>query len=80
MENKKNTIHIGQCIKQRVEAQGVTTVWLAVKFGCHRTNLYKIYEKPTIDTGVLLRISRILGYNFFKLYENEYGDVAGTST
>lgn len=68
----KQSLHIGHCIKARLEKDGRTTVWLAQQLGCHRTNLYKIYEKQTIDTGILLRISKILGYNFFKLYDRYY--------
>lgn len=64
-------IHIGQQIHKQVDEQGLTTVWLANKLGCHRTNLYKIYDKPTIDTGLLLRISRILNYDFFSLYSEK---------
>lgn len=64
-------IHIGQCIREKVDEQGKTTVWLARELGCHRTNLYKIYDKRTIDTGILLRISRILDYDFFQLYSKE---------
>lgn len=64
-------IHIGQAIKNKVEEQGKTTVWLAQELGCHRTNLYKIYEKRTIDTGILLHISEILGFVFFQLYSEE---------
>ena len=64
-------IHIGQCIRQQVKEQGKTSVWLARELGCHRTNLYKIYDKRSIDTSVLLRISRILNYDFFSLYSAE---------
>ena len=71
MDKVKEPLHIGRCIKQHLDAMDMTTVWLAQQLGCHRTNLYKIYEKPTIDTGVLLRISKIMKYNFFKLYEQE---------
>ena len=65
-------IHIGKCIKEQVESEGLTTVWLADQLGYHRTNLYKIYEMQTIDTGVLFRISKILKYDFFKLYTVEF--------
>lgn len=66
-----NGIHIGKCIRKQVEEQGKTSVWLAQELGCHRTNLYKIYDKRTIDTGILLRISRILEFDFFSLYSHE---------
>lgn len=72
-----NQIHIGNCIKEQLSKKGKTTVWLAKQLGCHRTNLYNIYEKSTIDTGVLMRISRILDFNFFLLYSDilEYDDM-----
>lgn len=69
--DKTKRIHIGQSIKTQLEEQGQTTVWLARQLGCHRTNLYKIYEKQTIDTGILLHISKIMNYDFFKLYSAE---------
>lgn len=64
-------IHIGNCIRKKLEEQGKTTVWLARELGCHRTNIYKIYDKMTIDTGVLLHICKILDYDFFSLYSEE---------
>ena len=67
----KAMIHIGQQIRKEVEERGKTSVWLARELGCHRTNVYKIYDKPTIDTGVLLRISRILHVDFFEYYSAE---------
>lgn len=42
--------------------------WFARQLGCSRTNVYKIFGKENIDTGLLLRISRIMGYNFFQHY------------
>ena len=68
-------IHIGQCIRRKLEEQGRTTVWLARELGCHRTNIYKIYDKMTIDTGVLLHISKILDFDFFQLYSNDMESV-----
>lgn len=48
--------------------QGRTTVWLARQLGCARTYVYKIYERPSIDTSLLLRISKILEHDFFGDY------------
>ena len=36
--------------------------------------LYKIFEKPSIDTSLLLRISSILNYDFFKYYTDSLKD------
>ena len=67
-----STLVIGERIKQELKRQGKTSVWLAKQLGCHRTNIYKVYAKSSIDTGMLLHISKILGYNFFKLLSDEY--------
>lgn len=56
---------IGQLIKEEVERQGL----LAKKFGemicCERANVYKIYERSSLDTAQLGLISRVLNHNFF---------------
>lgn len=56
---------IGQLIKEEVERQGLS----AKKFGemicCERANVYKIYERSSLDTAQLGLISRALKHNFF---------------
>ena len=64
-------MHIGKLIKEQVEIQGRTVVWLAERLSCSRTNIYKIFEKSSIDTSLLMRISIVLRYNFFKAYIDE---------
>lgn len=64
-------MHIGRLIRQKVEERHKTVVWLACELSCHRSNVYKIYEKSSIDTDVLLRLCRILDYDFFSLYSEE---------
>ena len=57
--------HIGQVIKQELERQERTVVWLARKLSCDRSNIYRIFQKESIDTNLLVRISVILQYDFF---------------
>ena len=64
-------MHIGQLIKQELEAQGRTVVWFARNMSYSRTDIYKIFERASIDTDVLLRISALLEVDFFKVY-SEY--------
>lgn len=64
-------IHIGEEIRKVVFDKRVTVVWLAQQLGCSRTNVYKIYEKSSIDTNTMLRLSKILKYDFFALYKEE---------
>lgn len=64
-------MHIGKLIREQVDKQGKSAVWLANQLSCSRTNIYKIYDRPSIDTGLLLRISLILDYNFFAPYSEK---------
>lgn len=60
--------HIGHLIHQEVERQGLTVVSLARMLSCSRTNIYKIFDRQSIDTDQLLRISSLLHTDFFRFY------------
>ena len=64
-------IHIGQLIKQVLQSQGRTVAWLTRELNCSRSNVYKIFEKPTLDTAILLQVSKLLKVDFFRYYTNE---------
>ena len=63
-------IHIGQLIRQRLDENGHSVVWLARQLTCSRTNVYKIFEKSHLDTEMLARISVVLNYDFFSIISN----------
>lgn len=67
-------LHIGQLIRQKMEERGMTVASLSRKYGCSRVNMYKIFDKPTIDTGMLLRFSLLLNFDFFQYYRQELSD------
>lgn len=64
-------IHIGKQIKLKMEEYQKTVVWLAEQLSCSRTNVYKIFDKYSVDTEMLARISNILDFDFFSLYSKE---------
>lgn len=64
-------IDIGPIIKQKLKERKKTIVWLAENLSCSRTNVYKIFNKRSVDTADLLRISDILDFDFFELYSKE---------
>lgn len=64
------TIHIGALIKQVMTDQGRSPSWLAKQLGCERANIYDIYKRQYIDTDLLLRISRLLSFDFFSVYSD----------
>lgn len=63
---------IGQLIKQKLHEQERSVTWFARKLHYERTNVYKLFQRESIDTLLLLRISHILHYNFFRHYVEEY--------
>lgn len=64
-------IHIGKQIRLKMEECKKTVVWLAEQLSCSRTNVYKIFDKYSIDTEMLARISTILDFDFFSLYSKD---------
>lgn len=64
-------IHIGQIIEKEIHRQERSITWFAKKLYCDRTNIYSIFKRKSIDTDLLLRISKILKYDFFKEYSSE---------
>lgn len=65
-------IHVGQEIRNRLDEKGHTVVWLAEALACSRTNVYKIFEKPHMDTDMLARISTILEFDFFRYCQSSF--------
>lgn len=63
--------HIGHLIKAELRKQGRTITWLASQLGYSRQNVYKLFERRWIYTDLLLKISDIMGHDFFKCY-SEY--------
>lgn len=63
-----NCLHIGREVRRVLEERNRTTAWLAREIGCARAAVYRIYERPSIDTLLLCQIARALQYDFFQLY------------
>lgn len=57
--------HIGQLIGQELRRQERSVAWFARQLSCDRSNIYRIFQKESIDTYLLVRIFIILQYNFF---------------
>lgn len=66
-------IHIGEQIKIVFETKGISVTEFARRINKSRENMYSIFSRKTIDSGLLLAISRVLEFDFFKLYsKNNY--------
>lgn len=70
-------IHIGKVIKEKMSEKKMTVVLMAKYLSCGRGNVYKIFEKYSIDTESLMKISRALDFDFFSLYSEDLKNKSG---
>lgn len=61
-------VHIGEKIKQRVEEMRFSVAEFAGKINKSRTVAYNIFQRKSLDTGLLIDISKALNYDFFVLF------------
>ena len=58
-------IHIGKVIKDTLKSKKMDVTEFAKKINYTRGNAYKIFNKASIDTDLLIKISKVLGANLF---------------
>jgi transcriptional regulator with XRE-family HTH domain len=63
---------IGNEIKRVVKMRGLSVEDLAGFLNVSKPNIFDIYRRETIDTGLLERFCKVLNYNFFQYYSNKY--------
>jgi transcriptional regulator with XRE-family HTH domain len=63
---------IGQEIKKIVKKRGFTVEELASALNVSKPNIFDIYRRETIDTGLLERLCKVLNHNFFQYYSDKY--------
>ena len=68
MEYQK--IHIGSLIKSEVKNRGMTYSEFAGRVGTQRQNIErKVFTRQGLDTELLMQISEILDFDFFKYFQ-----------
>ncbi|WP_426482135.1 transposase [Chryseobacterium sp. R2ACT005] len=67
MEDFKN-IHIGEFIKKRIEESAIEMDRITGFMNSTVEEIKEVFSKPSLDTEVLLRWSKLLRYDFFRLY------------
>lgn len=73
-------LHIGKEIKRIVEKKGWTIALFSKKVSMSYRNTLYLFERTDISIDQLLHISKILEYDFMKLYSLESGIDAPTAT
>jgi hypothetical protein len=67
MENFKN-IHIGDFIKRRIIETGTDVSRIYNFFGLPEMNIEDMLAQKSLDSEILLKWSKLLDYDFFRLY------------
>lgn len=65
-------VHVGKMIKAEFDRhpKAHTVSWLAEQLCCRRNNVYDIFNRKSVDTDLLIRLSQILKHDFFKDISN----------
>ncbi|OFY67643.1 MAG: hypothetical protein A3H98_03750 [Bacteroidetes bacterium RIFCSPLOWO2_02_FULL_36_8] len=64
-------VHIGEKIQEIYLDRGIKLSEFAERIGTVRQNIYRIFERETINSGLLHKISMTLDFDFFRfLSEN----------
>lgn len=63
-------IHIGQMIKSELDRQGRKVSWFSEQIGKSKSATFALFNRASIDTGELERISKVLDFDFFKVFSD----------
>ncbi len=61
-------MHIGERIKARTKEFGIGTTELARRINTTKQNVYTIFERKSIDTDLLQKLSKALEFDFFSYF------------
>ena len=67
MSNYKE-IHVGTLINQAVTEGGVETPRICNFFQCSEEEIKQMYQSKSLDSEILLKWSKLLEYDFFRIY------------
>ncbi|RXM50558.1 MULTISPECIES: transposase [unclassified Chryseobacterium] len=68
MSSNFKNIHIGQFIHLRVQENGIDLYRICNFMKCTEPEIFEMYSQEHLPTNILLRWSKILEYDFFRLY------------
>lgn len=66
------TIHIGHIIKAELDKQGRKVSWFSEQIGKSKSATFALFNRTSIDTNELSRISKILDVDFFRILSDNY--------
>ena len=67
-------VAIGPKIQEVFERKNLKLSDFADELGTVRQNVYRIFKKKDLDTGLLMKVSEVLNHNFFHYYQTPSGE------
>lgn len=62
---KNSQMNIGHKIREVLDAQHRTPLWMADRMGRSKASVYDFFRKKSINTGILVEICHLLHHDFF---------------
>ena len=76
MKKKKEKIHMGRLILQKLKEQERSIAWLARQLSCDDANLGRVLrDSKYIHSELIYRISEVLKENLFAYYDAELNEL-----
>ena len=69
----RQKLHIGHMVKSVFDESGLSVAEFARRIHCERTNVYKIFNRQSVDIEILVKISDALEHNFLEDVMKHYG-------
>ena len=67
---KIESVDIGKIVKEKVKEEKMSEAKFAKSIGLQRQNVKQtVFNKHGLDTDLLVRISEVLGHNFFQYFK-----------
>ncbi len=63
-------IHIGSLIKKLMIERNVSSDRACIFLNCTKSELLNMYDSESINTDVLLKLSKLLEYDFFRIFSH----------
>jgi DNA-binding Xre family transcriptional regulator len=68
MQVELKEIHIGHAIENRIKELNMSKGDFAKEAGIAQQHVYRVFERDTIEVKKLIRICKVLDFNFFALF------------
>ncbi len=67
-------INAGQLVREVFKSTGLTVTELGKRVGTTRQNIYRIFDRKSIDSALLFRLGKAMSYDFYKHFSDYMAD------